>query len=133
VKEGETAPSVQVTDHQQYVDRSDAAMVRDGFFEREVKRTTRRFGNIAHVMSTYEARHTQDGPVIERGVNSLSLYFDGQRWWIASAAWDVERPGNPIPPEFMAVDSSRGGGATGRKAGSKRSKKAGGKPKRGGR
>ena len=119
VKEGGSEPSVAVLDHQEFVDRSDAGMVQEGFFEKEIHRITRRFGNVAHVLSTYEARRTADGPVIERGVNSLSLYFDGQRWWIANAAWDVERPGNPIPQEFLFAERSPvrpGAGARKKKA-----------------
>jgi hypothetical protein len=90
-----------VMDHQTYVDRTDAVLVRRGFFEREIHRTTQRFGNIVHVFSTYDMRERADGPVIGRGVNSVELFWDGARWWIASAQWDDERPGNPIPPEYL--------------------------------
>jgi hypothetical protein len=31
---------------------------------------------------------------------SLQLVRDGRRWWIASAAWDLERPDNPISTEY---------------------------------
>jgi hypothetical protein len=99
-------------------------MVKDGFYEKEVHRITRRFGNVAQLMSTYEARRTADGPVIERGVNSLALYFDGQRWWISSAGWDVERPGNPIPQEFLFAERNPGA------RGDARKKKGGHKGKR---
>ena len=75
--------------------------MRTGFFEREIHRITRRFGNIAHVFSTYESRLTPDGPITDRGINSLQLFWDGTRWWIASATWDEERPDNPIPPEHL--------------------------------
>lgn len=115
VKEGGSEPSVALLGHQEYVDRSDVGMVHDGFFEKEIHRITRRFGNVAHVLSTYEARRTADGPVIERGVNSLSIFFDEQRWWIASAAWDVERPGNPIPQEFLFAERNPAARGEGRK------------------
>jgi hypothetical protein len=72
-----------------------------GFFEWEIHRVTRTFGNIAHIFSTYEARREPDGPVIARGVNSIELYFDGARWWIVAALWEKERSGNPIPAEFL--------------------------------
>lgn len=100
VRPGETQPEAHVMDHQQYVDGSDGPMVRDGFYEREIHRVVRRFGDLAHVLSTYEAQQTPDGAVLERGVNSLDLYFDGKRWWIAAASWDVERPGHSIPAAF---------------------------------
>jgi hypothetical protein len=93
-------PRSKVMSHQEFVDGSDA-MLAEGFDEREIHRVTERFGNIAHVMSTYESRKTKDGPVTERGINSIELVWDGSRWWIAGAIWDEERPGTPIPKEYL--------------------------------
>ncbi len=72
-----------------------------GFFEREVHRVTKRFGNIVHVFSTYENSTTAHGPIEGRGVNSIQLFWDGSRWWIAGATWEDERPDNPIPAELL--------------------------------
>ena len=94
-------PVARIQSHQQFVDASDAGLVKDGFDEREIHRVTQRFGNIAHVLSTYESRKTAGGPVIARGINSIALFFDGDRWWIANAIWDEERPGSPIPKEYL--------------------------------
>ena len=93
-----------VSTHAEYVAGSEPFMVKEGFFEREIHRATRRFGHIAHVWSTYEWRSTRDGPVRGRGINSLELFWDGARWWIASAMWDDEREGSPIPPEYLPRD-----------------------------
>jgi hypothetical protein len=90
-----------VMDHQSYVDRVDAPMVKDGFYEREIHRVTQTFGNITHVFSTYESRNSENGPVIARGINSIELLNDGKRWWITFAQWDDESPKNPIPKEFL--------------------------------
>ena len=98
---GEGRPVAAVMDHAEFVRRVDAGFVRQGFFEREIHRVVRRFGNIAHVFSTYEFRTTDTGPVQGRGVNSIELFWDGRRWWIAGAIWDDERPDNPIPPELL--------------------------------
>ena len=95
------APQARIMSHQQFVDAEDPEMVREGFDEREIHRVTQRFGNIAHVFSTYETRRTPGGPLIGRGINSIELFWDGKRWWIASAIWDGERPGNPIPKEYL--------------------------------
>jgi hypothetical protein len=54
-----------------------------------------------HILSTYDSRNTKDGPVIDRGVNSIELFWDGKRWWIAGAIWDEERGDNPIPRELL--------------------------------
>jgi hypothetical protein len=69
-----------------------------GFFEREIARKTDCFGNVCQVFSTYESRHTEsDAQPFERGINSIQLVREGTRWWVASVAWDAERPDNPIP------------------------------------
>lgn len=94
-------PVAHVASHQQYVDGSDAFFLENGFYETEIHRATQRFGNIAHVFSTYESRMKADGPVIARGINSLELFYDGTRWWVASAVWDDERAGNPLPAEYL--------------------------------
>jgi hypothetical protein len=90
-----------VMDHQAFVDRSNDAVVRRGFFETEIHRVSHRFGNVVHVFSTYEMRERLDGPLIGRGINSVELFWDGTRWWISAAQWDDERPDNPIPPEYL--------------------------------
>ncbi|HTS04004.1 MAG TPA: hypothetical protein VMP68_00360 [Candidatus Eisenbacteria bacterium] len=100
-------PRAHIASHQQFVDASNDVLVKEGFYESEIHRSTQKFGNIAHVFSTYESRTKAGGPVIARGINSLELFYDGKRWWIASAVWDDERPDNPIPPEyFTAVSGS---------------------------
>ena len=93
-------PSVRVMSHEQFIERTNP-LVAGGFFEKEIHRVVHRFGNIAHVLSTYESRRTEDGPVFTRGVNSIDLFWDGSRWWIASAVWDSERPGEPLPKELV--------------------------------
>lgn len=83
------------------VDATDADFVAHGFYETEIHRVTRHVGDIAHVFSTYEMRRTPGGPLLGRGVNSLELYWDGARWWIAAAVWIDEAPGHPIPPDLL--------------------------------
>jgi hypothetical protein len=89
-----------VMNHTNYVNGSNEFFVGEGFTERELNRTVRRFGNIAHVFSVYEFS-TEDGKVKGRGVNSIELFWDGARWWISAVSWDEERPGNPIPKDFL--------------------------------
>jgi hypothetical protein len=94
-------PVARVMSHQEYVDGSDAAFVRDGFFEAEIHRDVQQLGNMAHVWSTYESRQKAGGPVIDRGINSIQLYFDGARWWIAAVMWEDERKDSPIPQKYL--------------------------------
>ncbi len=91
---------------QDSVRRAMAAMEQKGeptaFFEREVARRADCFGKVCHVISTYESRHaSSDEKPFGRGVNSIQLLNDGNRWWIASVMWDTERPANPIPPDYL--------------------------------
>ena len=86
--------------HNQYVNATNDNFVANGFTEREINRVVRRFGNTAHVYSTYEFTN-DDRSETGRGVNSIELFWDGSRWWIAFASWDEERPDNPITKEFL--------------------------------
>ena len=94
-------PLARIATHQQFVDASNDYFLKEGFFEQETHRTTQRFGNVAHIWSTYESRNKADGPIIARGINSIELFWDGTRWWVASGIWDDERPDNPIPAEYL--------------------------------
>ena len=100
---GRVVPRVMT--HQEYVDSTDASFVSKGFDEREIHRTELRFGEIASVFSTYESRHSAGGPVTDRGINSLQLFFDGTRWWIVSATWRDESPSRRIPGEYLPRSS----------------------------
>lgn len=70
-----------------------------GFFEYEISRVTQQYGAMTHIWSTYEWRTTEDGPVGGRGINSIQLYHDGNRWWIASEIFDSRN--KPVPAEYM--------------------------------
>jgi hypothetical protein len=86
--------------HPQYVNAVNEMFVRDGFTEREINRVIHRYGNIAHIFSTYEFT-SDDGKDKGRGINSIELFWDGTRWWISAASWDDERANNPIPKEYL--------------------------------
>jgi hypothetical protein len=94
--------SVEIFDNDGYIASRTQIFAGMSFFEKEIARREERFGNIAHVWSTYEARGEPDGEVIVRGINSVQLYHDGKRWWLLSALWDNERPGNPLPEKYQS-------------------------------
>jgi hypothetical protein len=99
-KNGKT--SLRTLTHQEFVDESEAAMAGQAFYEREVHRITHRAGNVAHVFCTAEQKHSPDGPVEGRSVDSLEMFWDGSRWWITNAnIWEVESQGHPLPKEFL--------------------------------
>ena len=85
-----------------YVESADPFLKRDGFWEREIARRVDRYGSIAQVFSTYESRvKSADSPPFSRGINSIQLVTNGERWWVVTIFWDFERPGNPIPTEYL--------------------------------
>jgi hypothetical protein len=71
-----------ITTHQEFVDSTDASLVKEGFTERELGRKIERYGNVATVLSSYEGKNASTGKVETRGVNIFQLYYDGKRWWI---------------------------------------------------
>lgn len=79
---------------------TDDMVLETPFFENEINREVRIFGNIAHVWSTYETRLKKNGPVERRGINSIQLYFDEGRWWIISWTFDKESKLQKIPSTF---------------------------------
>ena len=74
---------------------------KQGFFESEVARRTEQFGQMAVIFTTYESRHAKEEKPFARGINSMTFYNDGKRWWCLSIVWDSERPDNPIPDKYL--------------------------------
>ena len=73
-----------------------------GFVEREISRRTDCFGNVCQLFSTYAARYTAtDEKPFVRGINSIQLVKDGNRWWIANVVWDQEGPDKEIPAAYL--------------------------------
>lgn len=83
-----------------YIAQSGPLLIEKGFHERELARRSERFGHIAHVFSTYEGKTAGDAHVM-RGINSLQLMHDGQRWWIVSLMWEAETPSLPLPAQYL--------------------------------
>jgi hypothetical protein len=60
------------------------------FWEGELWRETRDFGDVAHVLSAYEMRDSRDGIALARAVKSIQLYKRNGRWWISAMLWRRE-------------------------------------------
>lgn len=108
----ETSPCVRITGD------SVMAMDREGFIafftgritngtlksfdEKELSRTGEYYERLAQVFSTYEKRmNLVDGGKPTRGINSFSLFFKNDRWWIASVVWQDEIADKPIPEKYL--------------------------------
>ena len=75
---------------------------RIGFTESEVKNTTEIYGNVAHVFTTYVGKYTANGEEhTSRGINSVQLMFDGEKWLIMNIVWQNEVPGIEIPKKYL--------------------------------
>ena len=95
-----TGADVAIYSPEQYQERAAAALEK-GFFERGIHNTTESFGDIVHVFSTYESRHTKDSEPFQRGINSIQLLKDGNRYWIVTIFWDGETATTPIPAKYL--------------------------------
>ena len=69
------------------------------FWEGEIWRETEQFDDMAHVLSAYETRRSPDGPVFNRGVNSIQLFCRDGHWWISAMIWRREGRNVDIPRE----------------------------------
>ena len=86
----------------QYKEQAGKWLVENGFHEVEVYRVKEEFGPIAHLFSTYESRHSAlDEKPFARGINSIQLLNDGERWWVLSIYWSSESETNPIPEKYL--------------------------------
>lgn len=91
-----------ILDLETYISRVNDNFYENGFFEVEIARTEEAFGHIVHAFSTYESYRTEnDAEPIARGINSIQLMHDGNRWWIIHILWDPEREDQPIPPKYL--------------------------------
>ena len=88
---------------EEYIERSGKWLVENGFFEVEINRTEDSFGTITQVFSTYASYRTKaDTEPFMRGINSIQLQNDGDRWWIVNIYWTSEKETLPIPAKYLS-------------------------------
>lgn len=94
-------PAVRVSSIDEHVARTTAAIESGSlteFRERELTRRTEVFGDLAAVFSTYERSVAED---VRRGINSLQLVKDGERWWVISISWADEIEHCTLPGRYL--------------------------------
>jgi hypothetical protein len=90
-----------------YIARATGVMESEGFFEKGTHNEIAQFGDIVHVFSTYESRHAlADAKPFARGINSIQMLKDGDRYWIVNIYWDSERPETPIPARYLPMSAA---------------------------
>ncbi len=72
-----------------------------GFFEQEIHHVTETYGTVTHTFSTYETKEKKDGPINNRGINSIQLFYDGQRYYVITIFWCAESMGFPLPEKYL--------------------------------
>ena len=77
----------------------------EGFYEVEINRVIEEYGDIAHVWSTFEMRKSPDSDAFMRGINSISLYYKEDRWWIAS--WSTQNETDKEIPEKYLLNNNQ--------------------------
>jgi len=98
-KGGAMAMYVTITD---YISLNKSYFEKGGFMDKEVARRTESFSHVTHVWSTFESRHHATDPEpYTRGINSIQLLKDGDRWWIVNVFWDFEGPGATLPEQYL--------------------------------
>ena len=93
--------NARITSPEEYIKGNETFLEAEGFHEQEISRHIDSFGNIVQVFSAYEARHTlKDEKPFLRGINSMQLFNDGNRWWVMTIAWSPETPEHPLPKQY---------------------------------
>ncbi|MEM9822425.1 MAG: hypothetical protein AAF985_15190 [Bacteroidota bacterium] len=89
----------------EYIKNAGKRLEADGFHEIEIARKTETFGSMVHIWSTYASfRQQSDSQPFMRGINSIQLMYDGERWWIMQIYWRQESEANPIPKVYLPQD-----------------------------
>lgn len=68
-----------------------------GFVEHEVKRDVQQWGSMASVWTRYETSFGEGMKEHMRGINTLTLHFDGQRWWVMALHFQNEDATTKLP------------------------------------
>ncbi|MFO0832610.1 MAG: hypothetical protein U0637_12315 [Phycisphaerales bacterium] len=85
-----------------YVAANRTYFEKGGFMDKEVARRSESFANMVQVWSTYESRRSaNDAAPYLRGINSIQLLKDGNRYWIVNVFWDNETQDVKIPEKYL--------------------------------
>lgn len=92
----------------EYVKMNDPHFRQVGFYEKEIGRKVNTFGNIAQVFTAYEYTLETPQPVKQRGINSVEMIRENDRWHILSIIWDEENTENPITSDYLFPEPQNG-------------------------
>ncbi len=99
-KEGKLQYQVFTPD--EYAEQASSYFNANGFFEKEIYRVVEEYGSLVHAFSTYESYHSStDKEPFARGINSIQLMKDDERWWVVSIYWRAESEALPLPEKYL--------------------------------
>jgi hypothetical protein len=86
---------------EEFIARMDPLVEKEPFFETGIANRVEEWAHIANVFSTYESRRANGDKPFARGINTIQLFNDGQRWWITSVMWQQESEQDPLPERML--------------------------------
>lgn len=84
-----------------FISQVDEYFTASGIFEEEIGRSMHLYRDVAHVFSAYETRLAANEKPYHRGVKSMQLVYDQDRWWIVNILYNNESSKDPIPEELL--------------------------------
>ncbi|MEX2478278.1 MAG: hypothetical protein WD357_07565 [Gracilimonas sp.] len=91
----------QVMSPEEFIENTDPFFVENGFYEYEIHREEHHYGRVVHLFSTYGSKRSEsDAEPYNKGINSIQLFDDGERWWVVTIYWAHESESNPIPEKY---------------------------------
>jgi hypothetical protein len=98
---GKTGYAARVLSVEDYIARTEPFFAKESFYETAVANRVEQWAQIAQVFSTYESRHGKGEKPFARGINSIQVFNDGQRWWVMNIMWESESEKNPLPEPML--------------------------------
>ena len=77
----------------------------NGFHERVLHRRIERFGTVAHAWVLFEGFVPGEERAVTRGLDSVQLVLDGDRWKVASFTTQFESEDLRVPTRFESSES----------------------------
>lgn len=69
--------------------------------EVEIHALTEEFGSIAHRFSTYALFVNNQEEPLSKGINSIQLIKENDRWKVSCLVWDEQKETLPIPEKYI--------------------------------
>lgn len=86
---------------EEYIGMVDEYFQINAYFETEIGRQVHQYQDLAQVFSAYQNRLATNQKTYHRGIKSMQLVWDQDRWWIVNILYNNESVKSPIPNEYL--------------------------------